>query len=332
MGALLNERRDRTSDRINLLRRELSSAEKLCSDKACVYATGSYGRGEATSHSDLDLFIVGRTIGSESVGKKPALRNLEEIILKANLIDATRKLGIRDFDGDGAFLVHYTVDELISYLGKPDDDANNTFTARLLLILESRPLLECSLYRDLTDQVVSVYWADYSGHQDDFTPAFLANDILRLWRTFCVNYEANTARNPEEKNARRRLKNYKLKHSRLLTCYSALLYLLGCYAHKSTVSPTAAAEMVALSPTQRLEWILDQSSLSMAHSKVADLLESYSRFLEGTDAPEKEMIERFLDPEIRKRYARVAHQLGDSVFELFELLGQGNRLHRLLVV
>jgi hypothetical protein len=54
-------------------------------------------------------------------------------------------------------------------------------------------------------------------------PAFLANDILRIWRTFCVNYEARTETEPAEKKAKRKLKNYKLEHSRLLTCYSALL-------------------------------------------------------------------------------------------------------------
>ena len=229
MADILSERRTRTSERIDALRTELADAESLCRDRACVYATGSYGRGEATPHSDLDLFIVGRVLEDEKTGKKALLRPLDEILVKADLISATRKLKIRDFDGDGAYLVHYTVDELVKTLGKAEDDANNTFTARLLLLLESRPLLESSVYRDVTEDVVTAYWADYEDHKDDFTPGFLANDILRLWRTFCVNYEANTSREPAEKKAKRKLKNYKLKHSRLLTCYSALLYILGLF-------------------------------------------------------------------------------------------------------
>jgi predicted nucleotidyltransferase len=209
MGVLLNERRKNTAQRIDALRQELSDGQELCRGKACVYATGSFGRGEATEHSDLDLFIVGQSVENDKTGKKSSLlRRLDEILLKADLIAATRKLKIQDFSGDGEYLVHYSVGDLIGTLGKAEDDANNTFTARLLLLLESYPLLEESVYTDLTDEVISKYWLDYEDHKNDFIPAFLANDILRLWRTFCVNYEANTQREPKEKRAKRKLKNY----------------------------------------------------------------------------------------------------------------------------
>src|SRR5262245_52132623 len=114
-------------------------------------------------------------------------------------------------------------------------------------------------------EVIQSYWRDFSRHKKDFMPAFLANDILRLWRTFCVNYEANTASESPEKRAKRRLKNYKLKHNRLLTCYSALLYLLAIYTRKGTVTPLDARKMIRLTPTERLEWLLDQPRLKDAH-------------------------------------------------------------------
>src|ERR1041385_4607415 len=111
MGELLERRRVETTNRIEKLRGELGDAEKLCGDKACVYATGSFGRRESSAHSDLDLFIVGQ--GSR---QKPAIRGLDEILIKADLIDATRTLGIRDFSGDGEYLKHYTIKELIDGL------------------------------------------------------------------------------------------------------------------------------------------------------------------------------------------------------------------------
>ena len=83
-------------------------------------------------------------------------------------------------------------------------------------------------------------------------PAFLTNDILRLWRTFCVNYEAGTEREPEDKKAKGKLKNYKLKHSRMLTCYSAILWLLAIYAKKNSVSRDDAFAMTGMTPTERL--------------------------------------------------------------------------------
>ena len=221
---------------------------------ACAYATGSFGRRESSAHSDLDLFIVGQ--GSR---QKPAIRGLDEILIKADLIDATRTLGIRDFSGDGEYLKHYTIKELMDGLGTPEDDVENTFTARLLLLLESFPLIGQTAYHQIIDEVIAAYWRDYEQNKNVFMPAFLANDILRMWRTFCVNYEARTHSEPEKEMAKRRLKNYKLKHSRLLTCYSALLYLLAVFTRNKTVSPKDVKEMISLTPTERLGWLLAQA-------------------------------------------------------------------------
>ena len=104
MGKVLETRRSETKERFEQLQKELLSADQLIAEKACVYATGSFGRGEASSYSDLDLFIVG--LG------EPASRELaplDEICLKAELISATRKLDIPDFSGGGQYLKHYTL-------------------------------------------------------------------------------------------------------------------------------------------------------------------------------------------------------------------------------
>lgn len=202
MGRLLGRRRVDTTKRLDRLRAELKPAERLASRKACVYLTGSFGRGEASRYSDLDLFIVGKV----EKGQR-ALRRLDEICLQADLIRAARKLRFPEFSRDGMYLDHSTIEALVGTLGTPEDDATNTFTARLLLLLESRPLIGSALYSDLIDQVVEKYWLEFRDHRGDFVPAFLANDILRLWRTFCVNYEAGTQREPAEKKAKRKIKN-----------------------------------------------------------------------------------------------------------------------------
>ena len=253
----------------------------MASGKACVYMTGSFGRGEASKYSDLDLFIVGRGNGKPTRDGKPGseLSRLDEICIKADLIEVTRELGIQEFSGDGQWLVHYSVDELIQSLGTQDDDAQNTFTARLLLLLESQALLEESVYNDVLGEVIAAYWRDYEDHKANFMPAFLANDILRLWRTFCVNYEARTERMPELEKAKGKLKNYKLKHSRLLTCYSAILYLVAVYEANGSVHPRDAREMIALTPTERLEWLKRQSYLSDAHEVLDKLLAQYEQRL-----------------------------------------------------
>jgi predicted nucleotidyltransferase len=251
MGKVLETRRNKTKHRFEQLQTELRLAGERVAKKACVYATGSFGRGEASDYSDLDIFIVG--LGEK---RAPQLSRLEEIRLEAELILATEKLTIPEFSGDGEYLVHYPLQELVEALGKRHDDASSTFTARLLLLLESKPVIGQKVYERTISNVIAKYWRDYADNKDEFVPAFLGNDILRLWRTFCVNYEANTSSEPPEKRAKRKLKNYKLRHSRLLTCYSALLYLLATYVNQNTVHPTDAISMTMLSPTERLEWLL----------------------------------------------------------------------------
>lgn len=159
MGELLATRRDSSSRRLRALRGRLTAASDLVADRACVYVTGSFGRGEASPYSDLDAFIVGKVRQPEDSNDPPLreLTRLQEIELQCELIRACRLEGLPDFSGDGEYLKHYTTSELVQNAGRPEDDALNTFTARLLLILESRPLLNEAEYGDFL-QAVLVPW------------------------------------------------------------------------------------------------------------------------------------------------------------------------------
>jgi predicted nucleotidyltransferase len=327
MPQLLAERRQYVDSRLAELQRELRQAATLVGGKGCVYVTGSFARGEAGQHSDLDLFIVG-----DATDGQRKLSGLDEILVKADLIEATRRLRFPEFSGDGEYLVHHTLEALVKTLGRPEDDASNTFTARLLLLLESRPLLEESVYKRFIEGVVTAYWRDYADHKNDFMPAFLANDILRLWRTFCVNYEARTQTQPDERKAKRKLKNYKLKHSRLLTCYSALTYLLAKWTVARTVSPVDAMKMAELTPTSRLEWLPTVSGLEETREGVDKILEYYERFLADTDQPEEALVKRFLEKKESSELFKRANTLGDLTYQLMETIGKGNAFHRLLIV
>jgi len=59
LGELAN-RRSETAKRIEQLRSLLKDSEARAEGKASVFATGSFGRREASQNSDLDLFIVGK--------------------------------------------------------------------------------------------------------------------------------------------------------------------------------------------------------------------------------------------------------------------------------
>ena len=330
--ALLEDRRREAARRLGELRSKLDSSDADYSGKACVYVTGSFGRAEASSHSDLDLFIVGLTEDQKPNGRRRILSAIDEALLKAGLIRAARNLSFPEFDRDGEFLVHHALDDLVRTLGHPRDDVVNTFTARLLLLLESRPLLEETVYNTVIDQVIEAYWVDFEGHERDFLPAYIANDILRLWRTFCVNYEAFTKREPEEEKAKRQLKNYKLRHSRLLTCYSALAHLLEIYRSDSTVRHADVREMVGMTPTHRLEWLAGRREDSIVATHARRCLELYERFLVETDGPKDDLIRKFLDRSERNRLGAAEGEFGDEMYQLLASIDSGSKLFRLLVV
>jgi hypothetical protein len=260
------------------------------------------------------------------------LSKLDEVCIKAELIQVAREFRFPEFSDDGKYVVHYSVDDFTQTLGTPEDDVTNTFTARLLLLLESRALIGERVYQEGLEDVVAAYWRDYEDHKIDFMPAFLANDILRLWRTFCVNYEARTERIPDREKAKGKIKNYKLKHSRLLTCYSGIMYLLAISVHQNTVSPQDALVMIAMTPTERLDWLGKQPELADARSTISKLLDQYESFLEATNVPGDDLIESFMDRELSNKYMQAAYVFGDLVYEVLTCIGKGSRFHRLLVV
>lgn len=92
----------------------------------------------------------------------------------------------------------------------------------MLLILESCYLYNQDNYALCRKKVVDRYFADFHDHRKDFRPIFILNDVLRFWRTLCLNYEHGREwrKNDGLDRARGHLKNLKLRFSRLLICYS----------------------------------------------------------------------------------------------------------------
>ncbi len=321
----LSSRKQSTNDRFSRLQKRLSHAEPLVDDFATVYATGSFGRGEASSHSDVDVFILTET--DEERHQK--LTPLSTIRLQAAMIEAVEAERLPPLSDEGAYLKPHCLPDMIEKLGGRDDDYENLFTARILLLLESRPLLGQALYNRAVDYVLAEYWKDYESNHDDFLPIYLTNDIVRYWKVLCLNYEA-AARRSEDK-VKRRLNNYKLKHSRLLTCYSAILYLCHLARAQKTISQQDARAMTALVPIDRLTAIADESD-DRIQEAIADVLQMYVKFLHVTDAPKQELLERFAEDGYHTDRRRSAQGFGEKVFELLKLIGEQTPLFRYLVV
>lgn len=125
--------------------------------------------------------------------------------------------------------------------------------------------------------------------------------------------------------------NYKLKYSRLLTCYSAIVYLQAVLRRDNgTVSPDAAMEMVGTTPTRRLEFVVD--IVEEMEKPVRTILENYARFLEIASESKTTLQPKFEDAEFKRARFAEAKQFGNDVFDLLYLMGRNTDLLRYIVV
>ena len=84
----LADRRSATAIRIASLSGRLKAAEALAKGKACVFATGSFGRREAGPYSDLDPFIAGKSDGKPGGdGKEGSLKLLTKSVSRQISLD-----------------------------------------------------------------------------------------------------------------------------------------------------------------------------------------------------------------------------------------------------
>jgi len=244
-------RREYSLDRLAELTERLEPLTGLIDGRdLCVYATGSYGRLEAGEASDIDLFFLCETDVDRTVPFTIFVR------LVAALVEATEQMSFPPFTGDGEYLELHYVHHMEDVLGSREDDSINAFTARMLLLLESRAVLAAETYDRLLARVVSFYFRDFLDHSETFVPTFLTNDILRFWRTLTLNYEHKRLKLRRlqgdallAKKADSALKNYKLKISRLLTCFSMVAAL------SASPVPVTEAQVLALcscTPRERL--------------------------------------------------------------------------------
>lgn len=271
---LLQHRRQYSENRLAEVRSKIAGIRELSEyPDLSIYVTGSYGRLEAHERSDLDLFFV-------SDGEHQMDRTTKTLI-DAELIKIARGMEFPPFSNDAQYLQIHLLKEMLEKLGGPEDDFKNLFTARMLLLLESRPVYGEEAYKRILTRIIDAYFRDYHDHTGDFRPLFLVNDILRFWKTLCLNYENRrnpSADRPGDKS-KHHVRNLKLKFSRLLICFSTIIPLV---ASRSS-SPKDILSLTEFPPLERLSTLTRTNDRERLYN---DLRALYSSFLEIASRPD----------------------------------------------
>lgn len=321
MTKFMAQRSAYSKTRLDVLKEKVSKIQYLReTSNLSIYVTGSYGRFEASKRSDIDLFFV---CDDTSGGNKINL--LTKILIDAELIKIVQLMKFPEFTNEGQYLeVHY-LDPMLEALGGRDDDFKNYFTARLLLLLESYPIYNDKIYDRIIEKIVDAYFRDYHDHEKEFRPIFLVNDIIRFWRTLCLNYENKRNISSQDKCQKNKnhLRNLKLKFSRMLTCFSTVIPL--CVLPKA--SPQDISGLVRRPPLERLQNIVQDKT---------DMLETFDKILEGymwflKITARKDIVEWIGERNNRNCAFGKARHFGENMFSLLKQSSRHDNMRYLVM-
>ena len=250
---------------------------------------GSLARQEWTSGSDVDwtILIDGQATPQHTVIARQLGRNIRSTQFRGKALPEPGTTGIF---GNMAFS-----HDIIHHIGGHTDSNRNT-TQRILLLLESARIQPAEdqqtigTYERVINGVLARYLHDdtnfaATGTRESGIPRFLLNDLVRYWRTICVDFAWKES---EQEGSKWALRNLKLRMSRKLLFVSGLLIVFSCYENPDLNWDRDSAEeyiremqrhlmrFVLLTPLEIVAWGFSRVSLQ---AKAAELFDIYDAFL-----------------------------------------------------
>lgn len=258
---------------------------------------GSWGRRELTSGSDDDFMVLSR--GKRRLLITPRLRSIRKVLDRAP--------GSQGVFGRAVFS-----DRLVNEIGLDADD-NSNLTRRMLFILESIPATRVDIYGAVREEVLGRY-LDQSV-KPYRPPRFLLNDVVRYWRTMCVDFAGKEHKGPKKWGIR----NAKLRNSRKILFAGGLLPLLGCYRFDEPEIKSFLASQFDLPPVDRIAQSFLENHAADAGARALGAYDEFVGLLDNREfrhALESVSRETAASSEHFAEMQRVGHDLDEGLLAL----------------
>jgi predicted nucleotidyltransferase len=310
-AAVLDGARDRSEQILETLRSV--AADLLGGNQDLIIGVnGSVARREVTSGSDVDLFVLTRSGDLEAANA--AQKEYRERLVARNI-----KMPAHG----GVFESPLLTTQLTAAIGG-EVDTNTYITRRMLYLLEGEWVANKAGFDQLRSDLVARYVSE--DLDDQKIVRFFLNDVIRYWRTICVDFESKTA----DATKPRAIRLVKLRLSRML------LYVAGIAAARQTVDCDAATKretlnaLLALPPLERLVRIHGMEKMMPVQALYATFLSSLDQ-AEIRSQLELPGTEGLSTPEF-KELTEVARDFKVELLDLLDMNARGDPLMEALLL
>lgn len=232
--AVLDACHESSAKQMRLLR-DIAANEVGARDDLIVGVNGSLARFELTSGSDVDLFFLTTAESTASA-----------IEAQASFRVALEGAGIKMPAEGGVFEAPLPVAKIVQNIGG-FPDTNEFITRRMLFLLEGEWIANQDGFKAVREQLVHRYVEKELDERK--ICLFLLNDIIRYWRTICVDYEHKVLLG----NKAKAIRLIKLRFSRMMLYFGGILAVEGTDGLSSDKKREALLSKLALTPIQRMQ-------------------------------------------------------------------------------
>jgi len=232
-----------------------------------LVATGSYGRNEASKHSDLDAFLFFGLDQNPHHLMKPEINKT---------IGKLKELVPKDPGDTGTFGLGEAVSfrRMTRHIGG-EEDRNREMTRRMLFLLEGTYLYGENLFSQNRNALLEKYVDKQD--QAEHLPLFLLNDIIRYYRTITTDFEYKVA----EAGKSWGLRSIKLRFSRKLLYFGGLISAADVTQEERDSKIKKLSDHFSRTPLERL-WRMQPGS-----GNTKTIFKLYDQFLECLNDEDK---------------------------------------------